>query len=47
MVCNCFKRLDSGFRRNDGLRLGEKRVLTPMRQAWSYEIFCVYRQYGF
>ena len=21
MVCNCLKRLDSGFRRNDGLRL--------------------------
>jgi hypothetical protein len=47
MVCNCFKRLDSGFRRNDGLRLGEKRVLIPMGQVWSYEIFRVCGHYGF
>ncbi|MFO7972365.1 MAG: hypothetical protein R6U40_11520 [Desulfobacterales bacterium] len=26
MLCNCLKILDSGFRRNDGLRLGEKTV---------------------
>jgi len=42
MACNSLKRLDSGFRRNDGLRLGEKTVFYDflrVHKNWLFGIF--------
>ncbi|MFO7971976.1 MAG: hypothetical protein R6U40_09520 [Desulfobacterales bacterium] len=36
MLCNCLKILDSGFRRNDGLRLGEKTVFYDFLRIHHY-----------